>query len=79
MAAERLSAADLKAIWGLLEALDSQLGPAVARVPSGRLRTTLEHALGGIVVAQWQVARELGGRDGDEPAQPAVDGYLQRY
>jgi hypothetical protein len=72
--AERLSAADRKAVWALLEDVDGELGPMVAWLPSGPLKDSLEGAVGKIRSAQWRLARELGGTDGDELARTDYDG-----
>jgi hypothetical protein len=64
-----LSQADKRAIWAALEDLDNNRGPMVAWLPSGPLKDLLEGALGKIVSAQWRLAKELGGRRMDEPAE----------
>jgi hypothetical protein len=69
-----LSAADRKAVWAALEDIDQQLAPMVAWLPSGPLKDSLEGALGKIVSAQWRLARELGGLDGDQLAASDYDG-----
>ena len=61
-----LSPAEKRAVWSALEDIEGDLGPIVAWLPTSALKDSLEKALGGLISAQWRLARDLGGMDGDE-------------